>query len=94
MIAGQQQLLAGSSLETDTCITHAMSAAGLSLRDAFDMAGLNPCRLLGVEQVRLRRGSQADLVVFRLPEDRSRIEWLTTVASGEVQFGSVVSAAV
>ena len=40
-----------------------------------------------------RTGSLADLVVFRLPDDRSRIEWLTTVAAGEVQFGSVVNAA-
>ena len=88
VIAGQRQLLAGSSLETDTCISHAMEAGGLSLRDAFDMAGLNPCRLLGVEQVRLRRGSLADLVMFRLGE-KSRIEWLTTIAGGEVRFGAI-----
>ena len=91
VIAGQRQLLAGSSLETDTCITHAMAAVGISLRDAFDMAGLNPCRLLGVEQVRLRRGSRADLVVFRLPENQSRIDWLTTVAAGQVQFRAVTN---
>jgi len=88
VIAGQRQLLAGSSLETDVCITHAMDVAGVSLSEAFDMAGLNPCRLLNLEEVRLRRGSRADLTVFNLPAPGQPIEWLTTVSAGEVRFGS------
>ena len=89
VIAGQDQLLAGSSLETDTCVAHAIDVAGLSLCEAFDMAGKNPCRLLGFEQVRIRRGSRADLVVFDFAGPGSRFEWKATVAAGELRFGSV-----
>ena len=65
-----------------------MDVAGVSLSEAFDMAGLNPCRLLNLEEVRLRRGSRADLTVFNLPAPGQPIEWLTTVSAGEVRCGS------
>ncbi len=93
VIAGQQQLLAGSSLETDTCVAHAIAVAGLSLQDAFDMAGKNPCRLLGVEPVQLRRGSRADLVAFHYEGPSSRLEFLATVAAGELRHGEIPLAA-
>lgn len=89
VIAGQNQLLAGSSLETDVCVAHAMSVADLSLREAFDMAGRNPCRLLGCEEVSLSAGSRADLVMFDYHGPGSRIRWRATVASGELRFGSI-----
>lgn len=89
VIAGQRQLLAGSGQETDACITHAMAAAGVSLSDAFDMAGINPCRLLNLEEARLRRGSRADLAVFQLAGPGQPIEWLATISAGEVRFGAI-----
>lgn len=88
VIAGQHQLLAGSSLETDTCVAHAIKVAGLTLAEAFDMAGRNPCRLLGCEEVQLKEGSRADLVVFEFSSSSSRIEWISTIANGEVRFGN------
>lgn len=89
VLAGQSQLLAGSSLETDVCVAHAIDVAGVSIRQAFDMAGKNPCRLLGLEQVRLNRGSRADLVLFQNRRHGEKIRWVATVAAGERKFGQV-----
>lgn len=89
VIAGQDQLLAGSSLETDTCVGNAMGMADLSLQQAFDMAGRNPARLLGFEEIRLRRGSRADLVLFHQNESSGRFEFTATVAAGALRYGEV-----
>jgi N-acetylglucosamine-6-phosphate deacetylase len=92
VIAGQDQLLAGSSLETDSCVTHAMQVAGLSLSEAFDMAGRNPCRLLGLEEVRLRRGSLADLVLFDFDGPGQPLKFRATISRGKVRFGDLSQA--
>lgn len=89
VIAGQDQLLAGSSLETDTCVANAMGMCDLSMQQAFDMAGRNPARLLGFEEIRLRRGSRADLVLFHQNENSGRFDFVATVAAGEVRYGEV-----
>ncbi len=96
VLAGQRQLLAGSGSETDACVAHAIDVGGVTMKDAFDMAGKNPSRLLGLEQVRLRRGSRADLVLFRRDtadgeSGATRINWLTTIAAGQIRFGNVPS---
>jgi N-acetylglucosamine-6-phosphate deacetylase len=94
VLAGQRQLLAGSGSETDACVAHAIDAAGVSIGEAFDMAGKTPCRLLGLEQVRLRRGSRADLVVFRCEKGESgtQLDWQTTIAAGQVRHGALPAA--
>jgi N-acetylglucosamine-6-phosphate deacetylase len=89
VIAGQQQLLAGSSLATDTCITGAMRMAGVTLRDAIDMATRTPARLLGQPQFGLQRGSRADLFLFRMPPSATRLDVIATIACGEVRYGTV-----
>lgn len=89
VVAGQQELLAGSAQETDTCITKAMEYAGVSLKEAIDMASRNPARLLGQEVSRLRRGSLADLILCRLPKDGQKLQIAATVASGELKFGTL-----
>ena len=94
VLAGQRQLLAGSGSETDACVAHAIDVGRITMQAAFDMAGRNPARLLGLEQVRLRRGSRADLVVFRAESDcqtepGTKIHWLTTIAAGQVRYGAV-----
>lgn len=88
VIAGQRQLLAGSSVETDTCISGAVRLGGASLAEAIDMASGNPARLLGFEETRLQRGSTADLVVFEFGDD-SRMKIHATIAAGEIRFGRV-----
>lgn len=89
VIAGQQQLLAGSSLSTDTCVAHAISVADISRGDAFDMAGANPARLLGFEAIELKPGSRADLLLFRHAGPGHPLEIVATLACGEVRFGTV-----
>ena len=64
VIAGQRQLLAGSGADTGRCILEAVRQGGVTLREAIDMAGRNPSRLLGFEEMSLRRGSRADLFLF------------------------------
>lgn len=89
VIAGQQQLLAGSSLLTDVCVAHAVAVGEVSLAEAFDMAGKNPCRLLGLEPTRLRRGSRADLVQFDFDGAGDTIRWRSTVMGGRIRYGEV-----
>lgn len=91
VVAGQRELLAGSAQETDTCVANVMEFTGVSLKDAVDMASKNPAKLLGYEVVRLRRGSLADLMVFRIPSEGKRLEIEATIASGELMYGEVVS---
>jgi N-acetylglucosamine-6-phosphate deacetylase len=89
VVAGQRELLAGSAQETDTCVANVIEFAGVSLKDAVDMASKNPARLLGREVVRLRRGSLADLMVFRIPPEGKRLEIEATIASGELMYGHI-----
>jgi N-acetylglucosamine-6-phosphate deacetylase len=90
VVAGQRQLLAGSAADTGRCVVEAMREAGLSLAEAIDMAGRNPSRLLGFEEIRLRAGSRADLMLFRLSE-AGMIEMQTTIAAGSLRFGTIPS---
>ncbi len=90
VVAGQRQLLAGSGADTGHCVSEAMQQAGVSLADACDMAGRNPSRLLGFEEIRLRPGSRADLMLFRIMELNS-LEIQATIAAGSLRFGTTAS---
>jgi N-acetylglucosamine-6-phosphate deacetylase len=89
VVAGQRQLLAGSGLETDICVANAIEMAGVSLQEAFDMAGRHPARLLDFETTRLSHGSRADLVLFYWNQPGDRLEFVTTLAAGEVRYGQI-----
>lgn len=89
VVAGQRQLLAGSGVQTDLCVARAIDMTGVSLGEACDMAGVNPARLLGFEEVRLQAGSRADLVMFRYGGPGSGLEIEATVAAGELRFGDL-----
>jgi N-acetylglucosamine-6-phosphate deacetylase len=89
VIAGQRQLLAGSSSDTGRCVVEAVENAGVTAAEAIDMAGRNPARLLGFEEIRLRRGSRADLFLFHLPEAGGSLEVVATVAAGALRFGRI-----
>lgn len=89
VISGQNQLLAGSSLETDTCVANVMAMADVSLKEAIEMASRNPARLLGFEECRLRRGSRADLILFHHEGPGSKLDFVATIASGNVCFGEI-----
>ena len=90
VVAGQRQLLAGSAADTRRCVIEAMREAHVSLADAIDMAGRNPSRLLGFEEIRLRPGSRADLILFRMNEPDS-LDVQATVAAGSLRFGTIPS---
>jgi N-acetylglucosamine-6-phosphate deacetylase len=75
--------LAGSGVFTDTCIGVAMRDAGVSLRDAVDMAGVRPRSLLGLEAFPLAERSPADLVLFDW-EPNGPLRVTGTVIGGEL----------
>lgn len=56
--------LAGSGVFTDACIPVVLRAAGLSLREAIDMAGARPRELLGLSAWELTAGSRSPLMLF------------------------------
>lgn len=89
VVAGQHELLAGSAQHTGKCVANVMAFAGVSIKDAVDMASQNPARLLGHEVIRLRRGSLADLVVFRINGRGLEVE--STIAGGELKFGQLIA---
>ena len=91
VVAGQHELLAGSAQETDVCVANVMEFAGVSLREAIDMTSKNPAKLLGREVARLRRGSLADLVVFRVAPNKQRLDVEATIASGHLMYGEIVT---
>jgi N-acetylglucosamine-6-phosphate deacetylase len=89
VIAGQRQMLAGSGVQTDVCVATAIAMTGISLGEACDMAGRQPARLLGCEEVRLQRGSRADLLLFRWSPGDTGLDVQATLADGAVRFGTL-----
>jgi N-acetylglucosamine-6-phosphate deacetylase len=63
VVAGTSYL-AGSGVFTDACVNNVIRFAGVSLRDAVEMAGARPRELLGLPPRRLEAGEPADLVLF------------------------------
>lgn len=88
-IAGQRQLLAGSGLETDSCVAKAVQFTGVSLHAALDMAGRIPARLLGFEDIQLRRGSRADVILFHHDLEQHQLRVVATIADGDLRFGEI-----
>ncbi|MGE3316482.1 MAG: N-acetylglucosamine-6-phosphate deacetylase [Planctomycetaceae bacterium] len=89
VLAGQRQLLAGSTLETDGCITACLVHTDVTLPEAIDMAGRNPARLLRREEIGLFRGSRADVILFTYSGKTDRLKVRTTIAAGVVRHGTV-----
>jgi N-acetylglucosamine-6-phosphate deacetylase len=56
--------LAGSGVFTDACVGNVIRLAGVSLREAVDMAGARPRELLGLPARGLEPGAHAELVLF------------------------------
>lgn len=61
--------LAGSGHFTDVCVGNAIRYAGLTLREAVDMATVRPRQLLGLPIPTLEVGQAAHLVVFEWLEE-------------------------
>ncbi|MBI5758100.1 MAG: N-acetylglucosamine-6-phosphate deacetylase, partial [Planctomycetales bacterium] len=84
--AGQRTLLAGSGAATDLCVTNAVRFANVSLREAIDMAGAIPARLVGLPEIALRSGSRADLFLYRFDQSAWRMTVLETIVAGECRY--------
>jgi N-acetylglucosamine-6-phosphate deacetylase len=89
VVAGQRELLAGSAYETDVCVTKVREFAGVGWREAIQMASKNPAQLLRCKVPRLRRGSLADVFVFRHAPGDERLTALATIAAGKLLHGSL-----
>lgn len=88
VVAGQDQILAGSSATTEVCVAYAARHGGVTLRNAIDMACSNPTRLLGFEEYAVKRGSRADLMVYRTNAGGD-LQVLATIVAGELLHGKL-----
>lgn len=89
VLAGQHQLLAGSGMETDHCVSTAIDMAGISLQEAIDMAGRNPARALRFDEISLEPGSRADVIVFCDAGPGQHLDMQTTICAGKVKWGNL-----
>ncbi|MBX3437103.1 MAG: amidohydrolase family protein [Planctomycetaceae bacterium] len=89
VIAGQRQFLAGSGSATHECVARTAAMTGLPLAAACDMAGRNPSRLLGCEEVLLQRGSRADLALCHWSPGDETLRIQATIADGVLRYGTL-----
>ncbi len=66
VVVAASGFLAGSGVFTDACVGRIMRMTGVSLKDAVEMATLQPRRLLGLPLQTLEPGMPGDLVLFDL----------------------------
>jgi N-acetylglucosamine-6-phosphate deacetylase len=64
IVVAESGFLAGSWAFTDRCIGQVVRDAGVSLREAVDMASVRPRELLGLPVHSLEVGQPADIVLF------------------------------
>jgi N-acetylglucosamine-6-phosphate deacetylase len=89
VVAGQDQLLAGSASTTEECVAQVIRCGAANLREAVQMASGNPARLLGFPEPRLIAGDRADLILFHHRPAESRIEVTATLLGGGLRFGAI-----
>ncbi|MFN9374559.1 MAG: N-acetylglucosamine-6-phosphate deacetylase, partial [Planctomycetaceae bacterium] len=94
VVAGQEQILAGSSATTEVCVARAVNMGACTLTQAIDMACRNPSRLLGFPEYRLMSGDLANLMVYRwgMSGDSTPSQGLNVVATllhGQLAFGEL-----
>jgi N-acetylglucosamine-6-phosphate deacetylase len=69
--AGSPDILAGASLPIDLCVANVLRFAGVSLRQAIEMASTRPAQLIGLPHAGLEVGAPANLVLFDLPDSET-----------------------
>ena len=90
VIAGQRQLLAGASRPLGAGVANVMRFAGVSLREAIEMASVRPAALLGRPVCRFERGDPADLVAFDLTDSADgspSFDVRQTIVRGCIAYG-------
>jgi N-acetylglucosamine-6-phosphate deacetylase len=89
VVAGQREMLAGSGAATDDGVVRAAASGAVALREAIDMASLNPTRFFGLPECGLRAGHPADLFVYRPGPAREGLGVVATLVAGEIRYGHV-----
>jgi N-acetylglucosamine-6-phosphate deacetylase len=89
VLAGSEKL-AGSSLRMDRGVENLMRLGGLSLRDAFKTATVNPARVTRIanRQQGLKEGERADFILFNYDEEAGKIEVEATYVDGQRYFAA------
>jgi N-acetylglucosamine-6-phosphate deacetylase len=64
VIVAESGFLAGSGAFTEVCVGNVIRFAGVSLREAVDMASARPRELLGLPVPSIQKGAPADLMLF------------------------------
>jgi len=80
--------LAGAGHLLDTCVANALRFTDLGMAGVASAAATNPARVLALEdrKGRVAPGYDADLTLFRMPEDEGPLEIVATVRVGEVVY--------
>jgi N-acetylglucosamine-6-phosphate deacetylase len=85
VVAGTPYLSGAGHLQ-DTCVAHAVRHTDLSLDQAIRCVTEVPAQILGLERKgRLRTGADADVTLFRLP-DEGPLEIVATVRGGDIVY--------
>ncbi|HZT43191.1 MAG TPA: amidohydrolase family protein [Chthonomonadaceae bacterium] len=79
--------LAGAGHLLDTCVPNALRSTDLTLAEVVGCVSAIPARLLGLQTRKgaLQTGYDADLTLFRLPEE-GPLEIVATVCGGEITY--------
>lgn len=87
IVVADTPYLAGAGHLLDTCVANAIRFSDLTLAQAVRCATTIPAQLLGLDghKGHLRVGADADLTLFRLPNE-GPLEVETTLLAGEVVF--------
>ncbi len=88
VLAGQTQLLAAASSPLGVGIANVMRFAGVSLREAVEMASTQPAALLGRSDHRLAIGARANLTLFDVDPVTQDIAVRQTIVGGEPAYGA------
>ena len=92
VVAGQRQYLAGAALPITYGVTRIQLAAGVSQRQAIEMASTIPAGLFDLPVGRLAAGAPADLILFRAPQSLEQpLQIVATILGGELVSGSLPS---
>lgn len=90
VVAGQRQYLAGASLPITVGIANVMRFAGVSLREAIEMASCRPASLIGHRCGRFEPGAPADFVQFALPTHETEpVGVRATIRAGALVHGTL-----
>jgi len=80
-----ENVLAGAASPIRTCVGNMMQFTQCSLKEAIQMASLNPAKLINLKDIgEIRPGNRADLILFTIEEGEIHIH--KTIVEGRVVY--------